>query len=762
VPQGKGQDTHERPVSVCLGLGAPGVERRHSVLQAGNGARSLDATIKYPAVDGKVTLVVPASQASAEVLGVERATMEERREQTQCLSTVVAPRSRRGSTMGAPEAGRRFWLETAEGREHRGNAEFIRDTDGVADEKAKNPPCYSLSALGDEHAFPHSPGLASTRRRWTSRSLSTRAVLMPVKVNGSIPGESPGNDDTGWQRTGARMKALLVWPKFSSFSFWNFEKVCELVGVKYMTPPLGLLTIAALLPKDWELRLVDENVRPLGDEDLQWADLVMVGSKIVHRQRALGVIRQAVGSGKLVVVGGPDPTLHPAVYERAGATFLCLDEGEVTVPKLLADLARGATSGTYRADRIPDLSESPIPRFDLIDHRDYLYLGIQYSRGCPHNCEFCNVIDLFDHHYRTKRPEQVCAELDALYRLGYRGQVDFFDDNLVGHVVRAKTLLRELVSWLDAHDHPFQFSTSVTLNIARDDELLGLLRAARFKYFLVGIETPDQQALRTAAKPQNTGFSIPEAVDRIYRLAGATVHSGFLLGLDDEAADIGEQIVQCIDATSIPWVMAGVVYPLPGTQLSRRLDREKRLFPSARAFDDENVRDQISAGIQFRTQRSPSVVLEDLLRVLHHSFDAEQYFGRCAEAVVRLNTIPNLFPSLHLFLRNLRTVLRLCWRATRSPTIRMPFWRALGRVLRRNPAGMEAFATLSVLYLHFDNLLPYCEQQLRRQQTAIAEQGETRWLEERLREPSAAPLQEPAMAVQRAAGSVSYLPRTSP
>jgi radical SAM superfamily enzyme YgiQ (UPF0313 family) len=518
-----------------------------------------------------------------------------------------------------------------------------------------------------------------------------------------------------------------------------------------MTPPLGLLTIAALLPKDWELRLVDENVRALSAEDVNWADLVMVGSKIVHRLRALEVIREAVAFGKIVVVGGPDPTLHPGIYERAGATFLCLDEGEVTIPKLLAGLARGAASGIYRADRVPDLSESPIPRFDLIDHRDYLYLGIQYSRGCPHNCEFCNVIDLFHHGYRTKRPEQVCAELDALYRLGYRGQVDFFDDNLVGHVVKAKALLRKLVSWLDSHGHPFQFSTSVTLNIARDEELLGLLRAARFKYFLVGIETPDEQALRTAQKPQNTGFSIPEAVDRIYRLAGATVHSGFLLGLDEEAADIGDQIIDCIDATSIPWVMAGVVYPLPGTQLSRRLEQEGRLFPRARSFDDENVRDQISAGIQFRTKRSPSLVLEDLLRVLRHSFDAERYFSRCAAAVVRLNTIPNLFPSLHLFLRNVRTLFRLCWRATRSRTIRRPFWRSLRRVVLANPAGVEAFATLAVLYLHFDNLLPFCEQQLQRQRAAIAENGEARWLEERLREPLPVLLEERTAVAQRPA-----------
>jgi radical SAM superfamily enzyme YgiQ (UPF0313 family) len=534
---------------------------------------------------------------------------------------------------------------------------------------------------------------------------------------------APGADGSS-----PRRRALLVWPKFGSFSFWNFERVCDLVGVKYMTPPLGLLTVAALLPAHWELRLVDENVAPLREADLDWADLVLVGSKIVHRQRALAVIRQAVSLGKRVVVGGPDPTLHPALYKNAGASFLVLGEAEVTLPRFLSDLDQGITSGVYTGG-VADLAATPVPRFDLVDHRDYLYMAVQYSRGCPHHCEFCNVIDLFEHRYRTKSPAQVLAELDALHRLGYRGQVDFFDDNLVGHVSKAKALLHELVVWLEDRGHPFQFSTSVTLNVAQDEELLSLFRAARFKYFLVGIETPDPAALRTAQKPQNLGFSIPEAVDRIYRRAGATVHSGFLLGLDDEAADIGDRIIQCIDATSIPWVMAGVVYPLPGTQLARRLDAEGRLFPAAREFDDESIRDQISAGIQFRTLRPPARVLDDLLRILRHSFDPSRYFARCAEAVVRLDTIPNLFPGLRLSFRNVRTFLRLSWTATRKRSLRWPFWKALARVLTRNPRGLEAFATLSVLYLHFQGLLPYCEEQLGRQRAAIALLGEARWLE---------------------------------
>jgi radical SAM superfamily enzyme YgiQ (UPF0313 family) len=528
------------------------------------------------------------------------------------------------------------------------------------------------------------------------------------------------------------MRALLVWPKFDSFSFWNFEKVCELAGVKYMTPPLGLLTVAALLPRDWELRLVDENVRPLEEGDLAWADIVLVGSKIVHRKRALEVIRMARSRGLPVVVGGPDPTMTPGYYREAGANFMCLGEGEVTVPLWLAELEQGIEKGEYVSERLPELSESPVPRFDLINHRDYLYVGVQYSRGCPYHCEFCNVIDLFKNKYRTKSLDQILKEFDLLYSLGYRGQLDFFDDNLVGHMKDVKPFLRGIIAWLKEHDYPFQLSTSVTLNIAKDEELLDLFREARFKYLLVGIETPDESALKSAQKPQNTGFSIAEAANAIYTRAGCTIHSGFLLGMDGEAKDIADQIVRCIDEACVPWVMAGVVYPLPGTQLSKRLDREGRLFPAARHDLPEGARDQISAGIQFKPERPAKDVLEDLVRVMHHSYDPDQYFKRCAEVAVRLNTIPTLMPGGYIFARNVRTFARLCVVMTRSRATRGPFWRAFTKVMTQNRAGLEALATLAVLYVHFQSMLPYCYEKLAEQQAEVETNGEAAWLAKNL------------------------------
>jgi radical SAM superfamily enzyme YgiQ (UPF0313 family) len=511
-----------------------------------------------------------------------------------------------------------------------------------------------------------------------------------------------------------------------------------------MTPPLGLLTLGALLPQHWQLRLVDENVRPLEQGDLDWADLILIGSKIVHRSRALEVIKWAKTTGKKVIVGGPDPSLSPEPYAAAGADALCLGEGEVVVPKLLADLERGTLAPRYQADRLCDLKcETPVPRFDLIDHRDYLYIGIQFSRGCPYHCEFCNVIDLFDNKFRQKNVEQVLDELEALYRTGYRGQVDFFDDNMIGNMKTAKHLLREIAGWLRRRRYPFQLSTSLTLNVARDPELLDLLREARFKYFLVGIETPDETALKAAKKPQNTGFSIAEAADAIYRRAGATIHSGFLLGLDGEPADIAQRMMNCIDEATIPWVMAGIVYPLPGTGLAKRLDREGRLFPEARDGIAEGARDQISAGLKFVPQRAPLAVIDDLIAVMHHAFNPQGYFDRCASVATRLNTLPNLMPGFRLFLRNLRTFSRLCLRMLAAKSMRRHFFKGLWRVVRENRCGLEAFVTLSVLYLHFESMLPYVYGELDKQRRALLERGDQAWLADKLGTPRQPTRQRP-------------------
>lgn len=530
------------------------------------------------------------------------------------------------------------------------------------------------------------------------------------------------------------MKVLIIWPKFESFSFWNFENVCTMTGTKYMTPPLGLLTMAALLPDSWELKLVDENLSLTTTQELEWSDVVMMGSKIVSRRRALELITQARDLGKTVVLGGADVTVNAVPYAQGGAHILCVGEAEMTVPRLIEALQSGEDHDglIIEAEGMANMADAPPPRFDLIKHSDYLYLALQYSRGCPYTCEFCNVIDIFD-GYRVKEPAQVLAELDIVYATGYRGQLDFFDDNFAGNMKKAKEMLRELARWQKEHNYPYGFSTSLTLNIAKDEALLKLLREARFKYFLVGIETPSKETLLKASKAQNTGFSIAEAVDRIYRIAGATVHSGFLLGMDGEPDDIKQQMIDCIKETSIPWVMSSIIYPLPGTGMSKRLEREGRLFPAARVdlpktANGEIARDQISAGVQFVPQRDPAVLVADLLEIMEYSYDPKNYFARCADVACRLDTLPNLIPGWGIFARNVRTFLRLSWHATKNSRMRGPFWKAFFTVALKNSKGIEALATLAVLYTHFEGMIPYCREVLSAQRQAMLDVGSEQWL----------------------------------
>lgn len=518
-----------------------------------------------------------------------------------------------------------------------------------------------------------------------------------------------------------------------SFSFWNFVKVCELAGVKYMTPPLGLLTVASILPEDCNIRLVDENVKDLQESDIQWADLVLLSSKCVHRSRALDVIKWVKRLGKTIAVGGPDITTSQWAYEDIGIDYICLGEGEVTIPLLMADFKAGKTNVTYKGKGEAELTTVKPPKWDLIDFSDYLYVGIQYSRGCPYTCEFCNVIDLFEGSFRCKTEEQLVEELDALHAAGYRGQVDFFDDNFAGNFSRAKSVLKVMAKWLKDHRYPFQFSTSVTINIAKDTELLELFREARFKFFLVGIETPDEKSLDIAQKGQNLGFSLVEAAHRIFKIAGATIHSGFLFGMDGEPDDIADRVIKCTDECKIPWVMAGTIYPIPDTRLAKRLDSEGRLFPSARQFDDnENLRDQITAGIQFVPQRPIPNVLGDLLKVLKNAFDPDVYFRRCREVALELDTVPNIFPGLKMFVRNIKLFARLCAFCTRRSDLRAPYWKSFFHVLFRNPRGIESLVTLTVLYAHFYDMMPFAYKQLEMQIQDVKETGEKKWIARKL------------------------------
>jgi len=418
---------------------------------------------------------------------------------------------------------------------------------------------------------------------------------------------------------------LLVYPRFAAATFWNFAATCELLGVKYPAAPLGLITTAAMFPPSWTVRLVDRNAEELTAANLDWADMVMTGGMLAQHNDTAEVIRIAQKHGKPVVVGGPAITSVPEAYLQAD--FQVLGEAEGILEKFIEAWTNGVRKGVFSAEKFTaDVTKSPIPRFDLLKFDYYLHVGVQFSRGCPFTCEFCDIIELYGRVPRTKTTPQMLAELDRLYELGYRGHIDFVDDNLIGNKKAVKAFLPHLARWLEEHDYAFEFTTEASLNLADDDELLKLMNAANFFGVFTGIESPNPETLVQMKKKQNTRRNIAESVHRIYA-AGMFVTAGFIVGFDNEKAAMSEPMIDLIEEAAIPVAMVGLLYALPNTQLTRRLAKEGRLHPLPEMVPDGHG-DQCTNGLNFDTLRPRREILEDYKRVLDRIYDPVAFAGR--------------------------------------------------------------------------------------------------------------------------------------
>ena len=373
---------------------------------------------------------------------------------------------------------------------------------------------------------------------------------------------------------------------------------------------------------------------------------VFIGGMLPQQPGFLRLIDRVHSRGKKVVAGGPDPTSQPEVYRAAD--YLVLGEAECSLPPFLSDLARGAPGGTYLAAERPDLAKSPVPRFDLLDFQNYLMIGVQCSRGCPFNCEFCDIIELYGRQPRNKTPQQVIAELEALYQLGHRGHVDFVDDNFIGQKGKAKEVLRAVKVWSKAHGYPFFFSTEASINLADDEELLGLMEDVDFRYVFVGIESADNELLRSMHKTANLKRDIPADLHRIYR-HGIVVNGGFILGFDGETSDSARKIAGVIERGKIVMSMVGLLFALPNTQLTRRLRQEERLLEDtgrvSEARESTEV-DQTTSGLNFITSRPEAEILGDFLHVLQAAYSTQNYFDRCLSLSKALSIQYRFRPSL--------------------------------------------------------------------------------------------------------------------
>ncbi len=430
--------------------------------------------------------------------------------------------------------------------------------------------------------------------------------------------------------------ALLVYPEHPP-TYWGANYALEIVGIKAAFPPLGLLTIAAMFPPKYELRVVDMNVAPLSDSDLEWADMVFTSTMIVQRVSLQGVIERCRRAGVPVVAGGPHPTtFHDEIQ---GIDYFVLDEAEETFPQFLRDLESGTPDAIYREPRKPDVSRTPIPRFDLIDMKNYHSMGVQFSRGCPFDCEFCDITKLYGRVPRTKPPDQMVGEFEALFRLGWRGPVFLVDDNFIGNKRDAMNLLPVLAEWQQARGYPFLLCTEASVNLARMDDLMEAMVAAGFDTVFLGIETPNPKALLKTKKPQNTSRDeenyLFRAVRQIQR-KGMQVQGGFILGLDGDDEDVFDIQIRFIQEAGIPVAPIYLLTALKGTDMYNRLRKENRLLDVAIGTH--------ATILNFKTELDPRTLIEGYRHVTTTLYDPtlENYFSRCLALFKHLKPVSHL------------------------------------------------------------------------------------------------------------------------
>ncbi|MBN2077989.1 MAG: DUF4070 domain-containing protein [Spirochaetes bacterium] len=423
-----------------------------------------------------------------------------------------------------------------------------------------------------------------------------------------------------------KKKILLVYPEIP-LTYWNFGYIMKMVGRKAAFPPLGLLTVASLIPHRYDVNLVDLNTTSLDDRDIINADLVFISAMIIQRESFEAVVERCRILGTTVVAGGPYPTgSHRGII---GIDHFVLGEAEITLPLFFCDYETGAPKKIYRSDARPDIRKTPVPRFDLVRHGDYTTMSLQYSRGCPFNCEFCDIIELFGRVSRTKSPGQFLAELDALYRTGYRGPLFVVDDNFIGNKREVKGLLRAMARWQEERGHPYLVTTEASLDLAGDGELMDLMVAAGFNKVFLGIETPIEESLAHTNKSQNLKRPMLESVERIQR-KGMEVTAGFIVGFDTDPEDVFDRQLDFIRQSAIPMAMAGLLIALPSTRLYRRLEAEGRLL---RETGGNNTHDFT---MNFEPVMESRRLVDGYKRLISRIYSPREYFNRSLELMRRM------------------------------------------------------------------------------------------------------------------------------
>lgn len=491
------------------------------------------------------------------------------------------------------------------------------------------------------------------------------------------------------------VRCLLVRPEFLEHTFYNPRELFQTLGAETAAPPLGLLITAALLPPEWQLRFIDGDLDPITDADLAWADVLMISGKGPQKIPIHRLIERAHARGVTVVVGGAGPTLQPDDYAGLADYVVC-GESEPILDKLLADLERGVSEGTYRSPDSTDVTKAPLPRWDLVELDRYMFVGMSYTRGCPFSCEFCAQIEIFGRKPRVKSAAQIVAEHQLLFDLGYRGMIDLGYDNLIGDIGHTEEVLAAMLEWNRAHGHPFFYSTEATMNLARQPRLLELMRDNDFRYVFMGIESGDPAVLNKTKKGQNTAMPAAEAV-RVVNSYGIVVNTGLILGFDGETGAAAEKMLQMVQETGAFPTLVLPLHALPGTQLARRLASEQRLFRGGVVMNTDERTDTATTGLNFVTSRPRAEVLRDLAGVLEQLYQAENHYARVETITRQLSAKRKFRPPPKKLLQLAGAFVNIARKMTADRETARYFWGALARAAVTNPAALEIVVGQAVM-----------------------------------------------------------------
>jgi radical SAM superfamily enzyme YgiQ (UPF0313 family) len=491
------------------------------------------------------------------------------------------------------------------------------------------------------------------------------------------------------------MNTLLVYPEFPD-TFWSFNRALAFAGKRASFPPLGLMTLSAMLPASWPRRLIDMNVRSLTLQDLEWADVLMVSAMYVQKESLQRVIELGKAHGKKIVVGGPYTSV--GMHNLNDADHIFVGEVESTFPGFLDDLSQGKAERIYEAHDRPTMDKTPIPHFRLAEMRAYSDMCVQYSRGCPFTCEFCDIIEIYGRVPRTKSNEQLLAELDELLRVGWRGDVFIVDDNFIGNKKNVRRLLPELSEWSARHKYPFSFLTEASINLADDGELLKHMRAANFRQVFIGIETPVGESLKEAQKGQNLRRDLLDSVRKVQSY-GMEVMAGFIVGFDSDPDDIFQKQIEFIRDCAIPIAMVGLLVAIPGTQLWRRLEREARL-----KADGEHTGNNTDCVLNFVPKMDADVLIEGYKSIVRHIYSPREYYDRALASLRQVQRAQTPAMPGGITANDIATVMRIITALGVRDRFRGEFWRFLARVFAEHRGRIDEGLSHAALGYHLRTL----------------------------------------------------------